>query len=345
MKIRAKTRVSPALEALVFEKTLRKREIEALRTRCESYQAGAPPHWKNDVFEPYAQYFGLLSALKVSAALSELDAFGYLDIFDQGVDSLIDFGAGTLGASLGAFDFFSQKKVAIRNWSAIDRDKTPLQWAQERYQDFFKQKANLGFDLSQVAAQERSLVIAVDVLNEMGVYENPDRLDFLVGRLKESSLLILIEPANKTINQNFLKLRDHWKDRAQILLPCTHAKACPALKQNEWCHEERSYLAPSAYWNLVHELGFERPYLGFSLLVLGNRASAFQSSDARMVSRALKSKGKTERWLCRDGERWKESFLKRFQNEENAWIYEAERGTIITEKELNDVKAQKTKSL
>ena len=150
-----------------------------------------------------------------------------------------------------------------------------------------------------------------------------------IERATPNTIILLLEPASRLVNQKFLALRDLLCQKISILLPCTHAKACPALIDDEWCHEEHPYKAPSAYWNLVREMGFRRNLLQFSMLALGKQASQFKREDARMVSRTLKSKGRCEKWLCADGKRWKESQLNRNQNEKNEAFFEAARGDII----------------
>lgn len=331
-----KIHLSSAMEEMFFRAPLKKRQLEALKERCESYQVGTPHRWKGDIYPAYSQYFGFLTALKVKAALSELESYGYLDVFDRKPMKVIDFGAGTLGASLGALDFLSSTKRKIDSLEAYDVDDAPVRWACETFSSFLPKNFEI-LKSPPTASSDGTLFIAVDVLNEMGLMtETPQAdsawfqtLNHWASSLSESNILLLIEPANKTINQRFLKMRNDLSRTASILLPCTHSMHCPALAADEWCHEDRYYKAPSVYWNLVHSLGFSREFLSFSLLVLGGQKSRFSDRHARVVSRNLKSKGRCDKWMCGAGKRWKASLLLRHENEQNVSYFQSRRGDIL----------------
>ncbi|MDB5037487.1 MAG: Ribosomal small subunit Rsm22 [Bacteriovoracaceae bacterium] len=330
-----KISLSEELEQLLFAPVLKKREIEALQERCESYQIGAPRQWSGDVFRAYAQYFGALSALKMKSVLQELDQYGYLNIWDGAPKNIYDFGAGTLGATLGAVDFFKEKGAPIPNAFAFDDDPKPIDWARREFESFLPKS----IQAKKLNSFENSLIIASDVFNEMGLMSEREQIDSEGHWFKEidgwiekatpTTLIILIEPASKQINRNFLTLRNIISKKIPILLPCTHQKACPALLTNDWCHEERDYKVPSSYWNLVRQMGFRKGLLQFSMLCLGRQTSRFQQEDGRMVSRPIKSKGRCEKWLCADGKRWKSSLLNRNKSEVNEDFFEAARGDIV----------------
>jgi hypothetical protein len=334
-----KIRISESLENRIFDHPLKKRELEALRLRCESYQAGASKEWHGDLFRAYSRYFGFLSSLKVKAVLKELYHYGYLELLRSQPISLIDFGAGTLGATLGALDFFRENKWKVSKAIAIDQDLKPIQWAAKEFEDFLKVDLGIRQTLPDSPELKNSVFISVDVLNEMGLLDEKfginaeapyvQMLKSLLHRMDENSVLILIEPASRHLNQNFLRLRDLLSKEAHILLPCTHEFNCPAVVQEEWCHEDRDYLAPSMFWNLVHELGFQRGTLSFSMLCLSKQKNRFKPTDARMVSRQLKSKGRCDKWLCSQGKRWKAGVLLRHRSEQNEAFFEATRGDIV----------------
>lgn len=334
-----KVRMSAELENLVFENPLKKRELECLRQRCESYQMGDPKEWTGDIFRAYSRYFGFLSSLKVRAVLKELDSYGYLEALKAQPIQWIDFGAGTLGASLGAVDYFKEHQIKIEKAISVDQDLKPMQWAQKEFQNFLNLDIGMRTSLPDQNIYQNTIFVAVDVFNEMGLLAEKNALDekapfismlkSILQKMDEKSILILIEPASKWINQNFLRLRNILIKESHLLLPCTHQLACPALEQREWCHEDRDYLAPSQFWNLVHELGFQRSTLSFSMLCFSKQQNIFQKTQARMVSRRIKSKGRCDKWLCSNGKRWKASILERHESPENAAFFEAQRGDII----------------
>ncbi len=334
-----KIRLSEKLEKAVFGHRLQKREVEALKKRCHSYQTGTARRWEGPVMRAYSQYFGALTSLKVKAVLRELESYGYLDIWPRGPQKIIDFGAGTLGATLGAYDFFKERAHTPISLQGFDQDLDPIRWAQLSFSEFLPKHIQTSKGSPYGSDLDSSLVLSVDVLNEMGLLDKKDAIDTHAHWYREilswcknateSTILVFIEPASKQINRNFLALRNELIKEIPLLLPCTHSFSCPALLTDDWCHEERPYLAPSSYWNLVHEMGFQRNLLQFSMLCLGKQKTKFTSSQARMVSRRIKSKGRCEKWLCSQGKRWKVSLLNRNENEQNKPFFDLERGGII----------------
>lgn len=328
MMTETKTELSKKLEQHFFRSVLKRREIDALKARCENYQLETAPEWSPGLFLSYSQYFGFLSALKVRSVFFELAHRGYLNSWKDRSIQLVDFGCGTLGASLGAVDFLRAGGWTVDSVVAIDKDRRPAEWGQAEFKDFLPR--------TQVSAQMPSslssgqILVAVDVLNEL---ESWDAVSRLVKKLPKDSLLILIEPASKSHNQKLLKWRNETIKElppgVSLLLPCTHSMPCPALEDREWCHEEWDYKAPSVYWNLVHEMKFKRSRLTFSLMVFGSQPTAFKASDARVVSQILRPKGRCEKWLCANGKRWKCSLLERHRSEENEFIYDARRGDVL----------------
>jgi hypothetical protein len=335
--------LSESLEDEIFEGVLKKREIQALRERCEHYQKAIneeeKPEWNRNLFRPYSQYFGFLSSLKVKSALEELDHYGYLKPLEGTDIQIVDYGAGTLGASMGALDYFKEKNRKISNIVAVDQDEEPMKWAFKNFNILKKRKIEFTGRIPNDVSLDNTLVIAVDVFNELGLMDKKAEIDInaqwfkqlssWIERATESTVFIFIEPATQSFNQNFLKLRNILKDKTNILLPCTHQMDCPALAANEWCHEDRNYKAPSKYWNFVHDMRFARRLLSYSILCLGKQKNIFKSDDARVVSRKLKGKGRCDKWLCGNGKRWKAGLLNRHKSEENQDFFDSIRGDIV----------------
>lgn len=335
--------LSVELERLFFSKVLKQVEIDSLKNRCDHYQLEKFHRWKASLFPSYSQYFGFLAALKAKSAMAELNKYGYLDPLKSKPLKVIDIGAGTLGATLGVLDYLRDQNIAVNQLTALDAEIEPIQWASEFFRSWINipisAHKSLSFDDGQHDLSN-TLVIASDVLNEAKVpVESLETFKgHPLGRLlakgfekaDSTSLFLFIEPASKDINQNLLRFRDALSDGAMnILLPCTHSMKCPALADDEWCHEDRDYKGPSVFWNLVHKLGFERRRLQFSLLAIGKQPSRFGSHHARVVSRQLKNKGRCDKWLCGQGQRWKASILTRHEGPENQAYFDADRGDIL----------------
>lgn len=323
--------LSQALEENFFKKRLDQKSILNLRKHCLAYQEGEPPAWKPSILEPYSSYFGFLTALKVKAAVNELIHFGYHQVWDSPV-KLIDFGAGTLGASLGAMDALASHGIETEGLLAIDKDPRAALWAFKNFSSQLPEKRSIQKSMKKLKLHRPCLFVFSNVLVEIFAKESrsfEQELRDLIRSANEKTIFLFIEPANFDFNQSFLGFRDRVTKDAQILLPCTHQAACPALQQKEWCHEERAYKATGLFWNLVADLGFRKANLNFSFLALGQQKSIFAQNDARVVSQALETKGISTRWLCSDGKRWKQNKLHKEKNENNQAFYDSLRGDVL----------------
>jgi hypothetical protein len=329
-----KISLSPSLEKKFFDERLSKREIVELKNLSEAYQRYESLSWSELRYRPYSQYFGFINALKTKKVLEELWNYSYLSDLTQPIEFL-DFGAGSLGASLGATDFFREKNLEVEKIYAIDQDSRVTNWAAQFFQDFLPRSIE---HRSRFPNEESKINIMANVWNEILFRTDHDSfqahpawkdLETRMMGSAQDSLWIFIEPSAREINQKFLKLRDALRLKFNVLLPCTHRDACPALAENEWCHEERAFRAPNPFWELVRSLGYRQKNLVYSFMVIGKKKSVFGPSHARVLSRDLGGKGRCEKWLCSDGKRWKESHLLREKNEDNLEFFESLRGDII----------------
>jgi hypothetical protein len=326
-----KTRLSPELERGFNHRNLKPEEVDRLRAMATAYQEFIPVRWPERDFELYHTYFGFLTALKAKSAILEMYQYGLLSKSKN--YEVVELGPGTLGASLGVCDAlrdFGSSSIRARG---IDVQESAFRWAKSKFSAFLPSAVEYLRNPPRLEQNADRIIIAANFLIEI-----KDRLDSdpLVRWLEEQfeqlsgrNLFLFIEPAEFEFNQKFLALRDLWSQKIRVLLPCTHQKACPAKQQSEWCHEDRAYEAPSAYWNMVHQLGFRQKNLSFSYLVLGKQTPPFQDHHARVVSDDVSGKGLAERWLCAQGRRWKQSALLRHQSEETLSFYESQRGDIV----------------
>lgn len=331
-KISSKISLSESLTKEFFPKRLNKNEIQSLRRICEDYQRAGARSWTPTRSFVYSSYFGYLTALKFKRAIQELKNRIPME---ESSFKIYDYGAGSLGASLGAMDALPQLPTRL---TAYDRDPKPMLWAADHFSIFKKVPPKLVRRFPS-SGSSPALHLFGNVLTECGLQEESFKPSQPTGILKKieeklkkagpDEFFIFVEPANRRFNENFLTLRDHWSQFNQIILPCTHQKACPAIAQSEWCHEERDYDAPGIFWDIVRQLGFRKKRLNYSFLVLGKSGQIHNKKLARVVSNPLETKGKTELWLCASGKRWKESKLKRHQSSDNEVFFEAERGDIL----------------
>ncbi len=339
-QIRPKLRLSEALASKFQHRKLKAEELESIRAMAEGYQNKLRLRWPERDFVAYQAYFGFLTALKAKSVVRELLQYQYLK--DLNELEILEIGPGTLGASLGIVEGLSEHKIKVSKIVGIDPQETAFRWAKNEYSEFLPRRTEHALHLPKRLDDHPRLIVCANVINELepNITDNPI-VRWLETQFKEASgknLFVFIEPAEFEFNQKFLSLRDRWREMIRILLPCTHAKTCPALAQNEWCHEERPYEAPSEYWNMIKNLGFRQRHLSFSLLVLGKRPSTFQMRQARVVSSDVSGKGLCERWLCQDGRRWKQSNLLRERSDKNQPFYESLRGDVISLDILEDTR-------
>lgn len=322
--------LSPKLSEHFAATRLTQSQKNQLKAFCEAYQDGEGSAWAYKNYYAYSLYFGLQTALKAKQVMTQLERWNYLKVLEAKPISIIDVGAGSLGASIGITDFFRDRAIEVQQVLAMDRDLRAGKWAAEYFQAYLPRKVILKRKVDSDLRPRNSIFVMANVWAEIGIdHKNIDRFKRWMDQANDKSIFVIIEPASKKLNQELLRMRDELVKDYSLLLPCPHSKACPALIQKEWCHEEWPYEAPSRYWELVESLGFNKSQLGFSLLVFGKQKSAFTAKHARVVSRPLKTKGLSSKWLCQDGKRWKEQKLLRDQNEANQDFYEARRGYTL----------------
>jgi len=335
-----KTRLSSELEGAFNHRKLKPAEADKLRAIAENYQQRQKVRWSTNEIQLYHYYFGFLTSLKAKAVAEELAQFSYLS---AGANyEIVDVGAGTLGGSLGILDAAPELGFSVDRILAIDPQEEALRWAKETHPESFQNKRkriqvqSMVYPPHEMEDRHR-IVLFANVLTEVfDLDPTSSKVHPLVAWAEKAfaqtsgkTLFVFIEPADFDFNQVFLKWRDRWSKQIRVLLPCPHQKACPALQQNEWCHEEREYEAPSSFWNMIRDLGYRKRNLSFSYLVLGKRPPLATAQNARVVSSDVSGKGLCERWLCADGKRWKQSQLLRNKTDANAAFFDSSRGDMI----------------
>jgi hypothetical protein len=326
------------LEKHFFRQALDQNQVTALKKLCESYQVSSRSLWKPSILRPYSCYFGFLTALKSYRALQELDQWAYLEKWQDQPIEILDFGAGTLGASIGATQYLREKGFQVSGVTAIDRDLSPMEWAREEFKEFLPEQVRFSRRWPSKISPRIQLILMGNVWTEIWRSRTPTFEKIFSAQIRSfgpSVITLIMEPADKATNQKLLHLRNEVRHHTNILLPCTHDRPCPALAQDEWCHEEIDYRAPARFWELVRLLKFRKSRLNFSLLALGHQPSAFSLTDARIVSQDIGGKGKCDKWLCSEGKRWKASLQKKHRCEENQNYYDSPRGGVVDSKSLD----------
>jgi predicted methyltransferase len=197
------------------------------------------------------------------------------------------------------------------------------------------------------------LVLLGQVLSELDpAVEEADRvarhaelLAGFVARLAPGGALVVIEPALRERTRHLHAVRDAVlaTHACSVFAPCLHAAPCPALAApDEWCHEDVAVDLPPWLEPVARAAGLRWQGLTFSYLVLRRAgeptlASALGAGPGcygRVISDALVSKGKRERFVCREvdaglAERARVGRLDRDASETNAAWDDLARGDLV----------------
>lgn len=277
-----------------------------------------------------------------------------------------------VGAGLGAMTFGVAKALdgsgERRTVEALllDADAEALSVAKEVAPILELANVDLRVSTSPLSVRELGavrtsfdLIVLGQVLSELDptldVAERTKRhlelLRSLMNKLSEKGALVIVEPALRDRTRHLHRLRDAIVELpwANVFAPCVHAEPCPALAaEGDWCHEDLPVNLPPWLVPTAKAAGLRWEGLTFSYLVLRKdgvsmrslvRASG-ASGVARIVSSLLRTKGKTELFLCGDlvpkegGEaraaRSKLRRLDRDASESNAQWETATRGDLIS---------------
>lgn len=162
----------------------------------------------------------------------------------------------------------------------------------------------------------------------------------------EHGALVIVEPALRDRTRHLHALRAELlaARHATVFAPCLHAEACPMLaREQDWCAEDRAIDLPAWLVPVARAAGLRWEGSTFSYLVLRkderSLAELTRSHAARfrVVSDAIVTKGKSERFLCGVAERGgataigklRVTRLDRHETPENAAWNDLARGDLV----------------
>ncbi len=199
---------------------------------------------------------------------------------------------------------------------------------------------------SAVPSGPYDLIILANCLNELYRSHRDShaaRVAFVrhfLGTLSDRGTFMVLEPALRPIARQLLRVRDDLLrgGACTVYSPCLHDRDCPALvKDDDWCHEERSWTPPDWIVAVDEQLGFIKDALKFSYLLLrkdGRTIVPREPNVFRVVSELRPMKGDTRAWLCNETGRPEVGRLDRDRSETNAVLDEWHRGAIIRISEI-----------
>ncbi|HEY4015108.1 MAG TPA: small ribosomal subunit Rsm22 family protein [Polyangiaceae bacterium] len=272
---------------------------------------------------------------KGAGAVRELVACGLLR-FGAAPLRLLDLGAGfgattwgVLRALQAAADGARDEAARIVEATWIDADPAALRVGAEIAQARVEREravlrvrgvessVNTPLPAAIRSAGLHDLVVAGQVLSELDVDAPPpvraDRhaalLDSLLAHCVDlHGSLVVVEPALRDRTRHLHAVRDRMIARgATVFAPCLHAAPCPALaRDTDWCHEDLPIDLPRWLVPVARAAGLRREGLTFSYLVLRKDGATLKdflpapsgSARLRIVSEAMRSKGKREVFVC-----------------------------------------------
>lgn len=290
---------------------------------------------------------------KIQAPLAELAAAA---AFPQArALRVLDVGAGlgttSLGTALFALEQLGCERVRV---DAFDRDAAALAIAAKLAKraasdlslpfELTPHAAALGPALLERARPPYDLIVLGFVLNEVGdaqqdpVEHHQRWLARLCELLAPDGALIVLEPALREPSRTLQQVRGRFAAEAgppYVFAPCLHRGSCPLLeRERDWCHEQLPVALPPALAGLARAAGLRSEELSFSYLTLHRAPRSLAELDpayalARVVSSALRSKGKLEVAVCGATATRKLRRLDRHASDENRALGGVHRGCVL----------------
>ncbi len=330
-----------------------------VRALSDAYNHGAEPPTGSAALSARLAFGFPRDVPKSACAVRELVAAGRLALEPGRPLRVLDLGAG-----LGATTWGVARALAAAGDSGevdallVDHDAGALALAESiaaerRGEGGVAVRVRVARGPVQRRGGPFDLVLLGQVLCEMGrdrvdedrVAEHAALLDALADELAPSGSLVVVEPALRPATRHLHAVRDRVLSagKSRVFAPCLHQTACPALAtSDDWCHEDLPVDLPEWLAPLARGAGLRWQGLTFSYVVLRRDGATLRDAlgerprPLRVTSRPLRSKGKSELFLCgeleQDGEaawgRPRVARLDRHRVRGDAWE-EAARGDLL----------------
>lgn len=252
--------------------------------------AALPDYWRDPGdLRAYDRVLAARIGWKWDAALAECEARGWRH---GDAATVVDFGCGTGIAAQRYTRWFGGELVLChdRSVAAMQFAAKALVAADDRL------RTRVAPDLEGIAPD---VLLVSHVLGELD-----DRgHDLLRDVIARSRRVVLVEPGNQSTSRRLGALREQLLPEFQVVAPCPHAQACPALHRREdWCH---FFAAPppevftTGEWTVTaRELGIDLRALPYSFLALDRTPAAAPAPTHRLLGRPHLGKHETCVQLC-----------------------------------------------
>lgn len=301
---------------------------------------------------------------KGDAAVRELVATGALRPRADRPLRLLDVGAGLGAMTLGIVRALARAAAASgqptfavdATW--MDTDSAAMELGHEVLRRALPEAAagpRVSVHVSKGSAASATrvkgpfdVIVCGQVMSEMDAEMEPSErvahhaawLTELSRLLEPEGSLVIVEPALASRTRHLHAVRDAvlGGGKLGVFAPCLHREPCPALASpHDWCHEDLPTDLPEFLVPLARAAGLRWQGLTFSYLVLRRDGRTLRKESGRplrVTSSLLRTKGKTELFLCgehADGvARAKARLLDRETTPANEAFASAERGDLVS---------------
>ncbi|HWU42750.1 MAG TPA: small ribosomal subunit Rsm22 family protein, partial [Bdellovibrio sp.] len=169
----------------------------------------------------YLCYYLPLNSARLLALIEEAEKRNFF----EGMNHVIDFGAGLATASLN----LAEKKNL--EYTLIERAAEPRKIIEAHFKNFQGHEWLATFNSKQLKNPRSTIALFSYSLTE---------LTELPAWAYDCEALFIVEPSTQQDGRKLLQLREHLLQKGfHVWAPCTHEAPCPLLSRskNDWCHD------------------------------------------------------------------------------------------------------------
>lgn len=219
-----------------------------------------------------------------------------LNLYNEEINSLIDFGAGT-----GAATWACAEALDIKEITCLEREEAMIAIGSSLMEKSNSHLSNakwIKYDLTKDTFHKKAdMVVSSYVLNELS---DEDRLKAIDKMLNSTNkLLLILEPGTPVGSANLMKAREYLiKKGAHIIAPCPHEKSC-SLHSSEWCHFSCRIPRSKLHRELKKgDAAYEDEKFAYLAVSLKDNVKA----QGRILRHPIIKKGRVQLQVCVDNE-------------------------------------------
>ena len=250
----------------------------------------SPTPWKESWAQIAIAVFYLpLNYLRNQRVIEEGHRWGFF----EGLQMLIDFGAGPGTSSWALRDFFQANKLSFPSTHWVESAMVP------HWLDLF-QGTSSSKDMESFLQKNPNG-------KKLGIFSySLTELQEIPVWLNQFEALMILEPSTQEDGRRLQALREPLMAQGfSLWAPCTHEKPCPLLahSKKDWCHDRIFVEMTKWFLRMESLLPWKNNTLTLSYLLAHKKPRPLLSMAARVVGDTLEEKGKTRQMICKDEQR------------------------------------------